>query len=134
MGQDFSELKKKEDFKPAEGTVLDLSNYLLDNPIDKDEAQRRRSFQYVLKWMEGTPDYTFNITPKAMNLIGDKKELLPIYLSSLAKAALEEGGKDLSGEQVEAKAINYLIDYCSIPENNTKPPKTIKNEIKKRKE
>lgn len=132
MGQSISDFEDKDDFKEAEPLVLKECDYLLSNPIDKDESKRMTSFQYVMKWMEGTPDHTFTVTPEAMNLIGDKSELLPIYLSSLTKAALENEAGELSSGQLQAQGIEYLIEYCSKPQNNVKPSKGIKKEIKAR--
>lgn len=137
FSQDFSNLNdinfnNSEDYKNAEPKVLECSNYLLNNPIDKDELNRLNSFQYLFKWMEGTSDYTFSIGEQAMELTKGKADLLTMYFVSMTKAVLDNSKLELSDDQIQEKATEYLIEYCSNPENNLKPSKKMKKIIKKR--
>jgi hypothetical protein len=137
FSQDFSNLKNQKfknsvDYKNAEPKVLECSNYLLNNPIDKDELNRLNSFQYVLKWMEGTEDYTFSIGEQAMELTKGNPDLLTMYLTSMTKTVLDNSDLELSDDQVQEKATEYLVEYCSKPENNLKPSKKIKKILKKK--
>lgn len=133
IGQNSPKFETKEDYQEAESDILELCNYLLDNPIDQDEILRLDAIRYIMIWMQGTPDYTFNITQEAMDLMGNKTEdLLTIYLAALSKTVLDDAEGNLIDAQVEEQAIDYLIIYCAKESNNVKVPKPIKNEIKKR--
>lgn len=137
FGQDFSNLNdikfnNSEDYKKAEPKVLECSNYLLNNPIDKDELNRLNSFQYLFMWMEGTSDYTFSIGEEAMELTKGKTDLLTMYFVSMTKTVLDNSEKKLTDNHIQEKATEYLIKYCSNPENNLKPSKKMKKIIKSR--
>ncbi|PIB36164.1 hypothetical protein BFP72_12540 [Reichenbachiella sp. 5M10] len=132
MAQAPADFKSIEDYKTAEPTVLETANFILDTPADLDELKRLNSFQYILKWMEGTPDYTFSIESEAMQLTDGKTELLTVYLSAMTKAVLDSSSP-LTNEQVQAKAKEYTVQYCAKEENHIKPSKAIKKILKSQK-
>jgi hypothetical protein len=135
--QDFSRLKditftKADEYKPAEAQVLECSDYLLSTPIDKNNINRAYAIQYILKWMEGTPDYTFSIDKNAMDLTGKDPELISVYFAALSKAALDNNEKKLSTDDITKKATGYLLDYCANPDNKVKKTKALKKKLKER--
>jgi hypothetical protein len=137
LGQDFSHLKdvkltKVEEYKPAEGQVLECSNYLLSTPVKKDDINQLYGIQYILKWMEGTPDYTFAIDDEVMKLTKGDTDLMSLYFAALSKSVLENEGKNLSREEMTRQAMKYLIDYCEDPGNGAKKTKAIKKILKER--
>ena len=137
VAQDFSNLanasfKSREDYKNAESTVLKCADYLLANPIDRDPNNRINSFQYLFKWMEGTPDHTFSVDVDVMKLTDDNQDLLTMYFVSMAKAVLSESGNELTGSDINDQAILYMIEYCSNEQNNLKPSKKMKKIAKKK--
>ncbi|MCX2745352.1 hypothetical protein OO013_15850 [Mangrovivirga sp. M17] len=130
--QSTTQFKKGEDYKKAEKEVLQACNYLLDNPIDKEEGKRQQLFQFIFQWMSGTPDHTFELDEEIAKLYGNKEEILGIYLVSAAKVSIENN--NFTKENLKKKAINMTVDYCAMEENNIKPSKEIKKLIKKRTE
>ena len=137
VAQDFSNLENAtfnspEDFKNAESTVLECANYLLSNPIDKDPVNRINSFQYLFKWMEGTPDHTFSVDAEIMKITNDDPDLLTMYFVGMAKAVLSESGNELTGNDISDQAILYMIEYCSNEQNNLKPSKKMKKIAKQK--
>jgi hypothetical protein len=55
-------LEAKEDFNDvANNAALQASNYLLSTPMDSKNIDRLKSLQYVIKWMTGSPDYSFTL-------------------------------------------------------------------------
>ena len=56
-----TEFNKKSDYKEQESSVLYCANYVLDNPLVEEDIKRQVSTQFILKWMTGTPDYTFSL-------------------------------------------------------------------------
>ena len=135
FSQDYSKLssfefKNAKDYANAKPQVLECANYLLDNPININESNRLISVQYILKWMEGTSEYTFSIGEKAMELTKGKSELFSLYLTTMTKVVLENPDEKLTDTQIHEKTQEYLIKYCSNPDNKLKPSKAMKKIIK----
>ena len=138
FGQNFSELanyefKTAESYQTEKSKVLLCANYLFNNPANQAELNRLTSVQYILKWMEGTPDYTFEIGEKAMDLTKGNSDLLGLYLAAMSKVVIENKESPLSNEEIYSKAEEILVNYCSNPDNKIKPSKKIKKLIKNRK-
>lgn len=138
FGQNFSELAKYEfesaaSYKPAESQVLLCANYLFDNPTDKAELNRLNSIQYILKWMTGTPDYTFDIGEKAMELTKGNSDLLGLYMAAMSKVVIETNEGELTSDEIYNRAEKILVKYCSDSENKIKPSKKIKKLLKESK-
>lgn len=142
FGQNFDDLNKyefktTESYQTEKNNVLLCANYLLDNPAseggDRAELNRLISIKYIIKWMEGTPDYTFDIGEKAVKLTKGNSDLLGLYLAAMSKVVIENKGEKLDGESIYNQSENLLVNYCSNSANNTKPSKKIKKLIKARK-
>jgi hypothetical protein len=138
FSQNFQELsnydfKAIKSYKTEQDKVLECANYLFNNPMTKDELNRLTAIQYIMKWMEGTPAYTFEIGDKAMELSKGNSDLLGLYLAAMTKVVLEHEGKPLSNDAIYKKAETILVDYCANSENKIKPSKKIKKLIKKQK-
>jgi len=138
FGQDFSKLvdfefESAESYKPAESQVLRCANYLLDNPTNKAKLNRLHSIQYIMKWMSGTPDYSFDIGEKAMELTKGRSDLLGLYMAAMSKIVIENNGDKLSSDEIYNRAEQILVNYCSISDNKIKPSKKIKKLLKERK-
>lgn len=134
-GQDFSKLTdfefdSKESYKTQETNVLSCANYLFNNPVEKDnELKRLIALQFIIKWMEGTPDYTFNIGNESIELTKGNQELFGLYLAGITKTGLENK-ESLTDKQVYLKTKDLLVEYCANKDNNMKPSKAIKKIIK----
>ena len=138
FGQNFNELanyefKTIESYETEKSNVLMCANYLFDNPANQSELNRLSLIQYILKWMEGTPEYTFEIGEKAMELTKGNSDLLGLYFAAMSKVVIESKDKALNNEEIYNRAENLLVDYCSDAANKMKPSKKIKKIIKSRK-
>lgn len=133
FGLNPESLKTAQDYKNAEERVLSCANYLLNNPIDKEDLIRKTTFTYLFKWVEGTPEHTFSLDEEVVLLTGNDKDILTIYFSALAKTVLEEPSEQSTDEEIQEQAIQYLLDYCSDPENHLKPTKRMNKMSKKNK-
>ncbi len=136
--QNFTELDNYqfntiESYNTEQNKVLNCANYLFENPVNKGEINRLISIQYIMKWMEGTPDYTFEIGEKAMELTNDNSDLLGLYLAAMSKVVLENEGEKLNSEEIYDEAERIIVEYCSNKENKLKPSKKIKKILKRRK-
>ncbi len=138
--QNFSELdnyefKTVESYTTEQGKVLEAANYLFENPASRAlELNRLISIQYIMKWMQGTPDYTFEIGNSALELTKGNSDLLGLYLAAMTKTVLENDDKKLNDETIYRNAEQILVDYCADSKNLTKPSKKIKKLLRKRKD
>lgn len=135
FGQDFSELanakfKTKDSFKSAENQVLESANYLFNNPSNKEELNRLNAIKFIMKWMEGTPDYTFDLGEKAMKLTDGNSDLLGLYMAAMSKVVLENTSGKLSSDEIYNRSEKIIVNYCSIDDNKIKPSKKIKQLLK----
>ena len=135
--QDYSTLityafETEEDYKKAELKIMECANYLLINPMDLDPRNRYSAVQFIVKWMGGTPDYNFSMEPEAMEITKNRPDLFSMYMACITKAAIKNNEKSLSQAELHTKAVNYLIDYCSVDDNNLSTSKGLRKIIKQR--
>lgn len=135
FGQNFSELantelKSKESLKSAESQVLTCANYLFNTPADQSQLNRLNAIKFIMKWMEGTPDYTFDIGENAMKLTDGNSDLLGLYLAAMSKVVLENSTQKLNSDEIYTQSEKIMVKYCAIADNNVKTSKKIKQLIK----
>ena len=82
-------LNKKSHFKDNEPTILKVVNYLFETPIDKKNRDRADAGQFLIKWMNGTPEYTFYLEEKETNYFDTDADLMLMYMAGLTKFTLE---------------------------------------------
>ncbi|WP_412984751.1 hypothetical protein [Pontimicrobium sp. IMCC45349] len=138
IAQNFTQLanyefKNVESYKTEESKVLLCANYLFNNPANVSELNRLTSVQYIMKWMMGTPDYSFEISEESLKITKGNDDLLGLYMAAMTKVVLENKGDKLDSAQIHNQAKEILIAYCSNSENKMKPSKEIKRIIKSRK-
>jgi len=131
FSQDFSKLENYEfsndsDYKEAESLVLKSANYLFDTPFDKNDLTRLKILSFIMRWMEGTPDYTFTIDDSAVELTKGNNDLFGMYIAGMTKAVLENEAALPDNETIHNIVVKYLLDYTSDESNNLKPTKALK--------
>lgn len=120
FSQDVStiEFKKETDYKIAEPKVIESASYLLNTPIDSNEMLRIKHLQFLMQWMEGTPDYTFNLTETATKFSGENSNLLGVYLAAMIVYLVKEHGDSKDIAAVEINTLHSAINYVAKKENN----------------
>ncbi|MEL6976944.1 MAG: hypothetical protein AAGL29_16390, partial [Bacteroidota bacterium] len=109
------EFKTTESYESEKGTVLKCANYLFENPANLYELNRLNAQQYIMKWMEGTPEYTFEIGEKAMELTKGNSDLLGLYLAAMSKSVIEhEGEAKLTSNEIYKKSETMLLAYAIL--------------------
>lgn len=131
FSQDFSKfehypLETKDDFHNAEELVMEGVHYMFTTPFDKNDLQRFQALGFVMNWMEGTPEYRFNIDQKAVDLTKGNDDLLGMYFAGLAKVILERKNQIPDDETVHHLVIQDLLAYTSIESNNLKSTKAMR--------
>jgi hypothetical protein len=135
FAQNFSELaktefKSKESYKPAESQVLTCANYLFNTPADQSQLNRLNAIKFIMKWMEGTPEYTFDLGENAIKLTNGESDLLRLYMAAMSKVVLENTTGKLSSDEIYNQSEKLLVNYCASADNKIKPSKKIKQLIK----
>lgn len=114
-------LDKKEDYNgAADEAALKAARYLLSSPMDKEDIDRLRSTAYVIRWMTGTPNYTFSLGGQVMRFTKKNDDLLSVYMAALTRAALENKDEAKDEEKLNLRAIKLLLDYAKVKENKVK--------------
>ncbi|TRZ46162.1 hypothetical protein [Robertkochia solimangrovi] len=122
-----------ESYNDNSDLVLECANFLFKNPADYKKANRYRAVSFIINWMQGTPDYTFDISKDAMDLTKGNDELLGLYMAAMTKTVLDNPDLELSGKEIYKRSEKLLVDYCADPKNNINPSRSIKKILKNRK-
>jgi len=127
---DTIQFKVKGDYSKFEPLVLESVNLLLKSPINENSNNltNLKAIQFMMKWMEGTPDYQFNIDESMVKATKSNKSLLGVFLASMVKYCIEN-------KTTEIKSIKYnsflvFLKYCEDSKNNVKLDKELKSLIK----
>ncbi len=122
FSRNFSKLKsieliERKDYARAESKVLDCCKYILKTPLDEKNKNRNEAIRFLFRWMEGTPDYTFQIDENAAILNQANQALIGVYMAGMTKYVLENRGKSISIEKIKHSTIKTVIGYCQNPGN-----------------
>ena len=127
---DFDQIKleTKEDFNAeSDNAALKASEYLLSTVYDSKDLSRLKAAQYLMRWMTGSPTYTFTIDNIAMKISKKDSDLLWLYLAGMAKYCIENKESGKNEAEVRVNAIKIMLAYCQNPVYKVK----IKGELKK---
>jgi hypothetical protein len=125
---DFTQitLSKAADYKTAEPAVLQASHYVLSTPFNKDDQSRLYCTQFILKWMTGTPDFSFSLSGKPLKAFKDDVDLLGLYIAAMTKYSIENPAIAKNQDSVCLQAMTIELNYCNNPSNNMKMNKPMK--------
>lgn len=119
-------LNSAASYRKAEPHVSLAADYVYSTPVDKTNLNRKNAISFIMKWMQGTSDYSFVPDKIAFKITNNESEMVGLYFTCLAKYALEKG-KTVDREELRINSYRLLALYCENPDNNYKP----KGEIKK---
>lgn len=122
---DQVKMEKKTDFKKAEPFVQMTANYLLSTPIKKDDPNRRKAVEFVIKWVAETPDFSLKVSDYTEITKGDQ-ELVGIYFAALTKYILENRSEATDLKKVKLNTILLMLTYCENKNNNIRMNKNFK--------
>lgn len=121
-------LKAAGDYKPAEGAALQASNYLLSIPVRTDTVEEAKSAAFLIKWMMGTPDYTFSME-STEEIMGNDDNIMTIYMAAMTKFCLENKGLAKDQAAVKVGTWKIIADYIDNPAHKVKQTKKMKKLI-----
>lgn len=123
---DNIKLVDKTDYQVAEPSVMQAANYILSTPFEKNDLTRLRSLQFIIKWMTGTPDYSFSLDDVASKIAKGNDNILGVYMVCMTKYCLENKASSKDLGLVKLNSLKLLIAYCDDSKNNLKPTKQLK--------
>jgi hypothetical protein len=114
---DGLKLVTKEDFRSADSLALKVANYILSTPSAKNNVPRLKATQFLLNWMEGTPDFTFSLDEKAIKYFEKDMDLMGVYTASLTAYSIQN--KQVTDTKiVTLNAVKIFITYIDNNGNN----------------
>lgn len=136
FAQDYTNLAdikflKPSDYKDNETKVEECSNYILGQKYKSNELTKLKCMQFIMKWMAGTPDYSFSLGSDFSSLCNKDTELVTLYMASLVKAALNDDYSGKDSKSITKNGHEIFLKYCASPENNVKMHKALKKAVKK---
>ncbi len=78
------------DYRAAEPIALRVCNYILSTPSDDKSLPRLNGTRFLLDWMGGTPDYTFDLDKKVIKYFEKDIDLMGVYTAALASLAVKK--------------------------------------------
>lgn len=82
-------LTAKEDYRAADTIAFQVANYILTTPSEEKNTQRLNGTSFLLRWMEGTPDFSFEIDEKVVKYFVKDVDLMAVYMAALTQAGLQ---------------------------------------------
>jgi hypothetical protein len=109
-------LNKKAHFKDIEPLVLKVTDYLFSTAANEKNESRSDAGQFLIKWMNGTPDNTFFLEEKETHFFDTDTELMLMYMAALTKFTLLNKSVDNQHEKVLG-AMQLVLPYLDKQEN-----------------
>jgi hypothetical protein len=131
FSQDFAALANysfaaKEDYKKAEDKALECATYLIGKPLDQSDPNRLYAVQFLLRWMEGTPDHSFMLDETAVKLSKTNNDLLGVYMAAMVRYAIQNPEQAKDAKATKLNTITSLLTYCENADNKVKLDKELK--------
>ncbi|HEY1112821.1 MAG TPA: hypothetical protein VGE66_04650 [Chitinophagaceae bacterium] len=104
-------LEAKEDYTAdVDKAALQAARLLLSTPGNDRDVSRLAAAQFLIRWMSGTPTYTFTLDERAGKFAKD--DLLIVYMAAMVKYSLEHPADSKMEKVVQLNAVKGLLDYC----------------------
>lgn len=121
---DSTYLQNATNIATADPCLLAGANYILEHPLIGNSKLYYNYMGFILEWMDKTPDFSFSLNSKVLELCKDDNlSLFNVYLTCLAKAAIE------TKKNYVPVAIKLFVAYLEKPENKVKRTSKIKKMI-----
>jgi hypothetical protein len=114
---DSVKLTTKQDYHIAEPVALQVSTYILSTPSDAKSVPRLNGTKFLLDWMGGTPDYSFDLDKKVLKYFEKDLDLMGVYMASLTTSAIQN--KLIADPKIWTSiAVKKFIAYINNSSNN----------------
>lgn len=120
-------LSADADYKLAEKTVLEASNYVLSTPLDSKNLKLQGATKFLRQWMEGTPDFTYMIdSPLVTKLNSENDGLTGAYYAGMVKYSLDNKAKGDDPQATMVNGVKTLLAFAAKPEHKVAQTETLK--------
>ncbi|EDP95646.1 hypothetical protein KAOT1_22381 [Kordia algicida OT-1] len=101
--------EKAADYETYEKDVVAATKWLVETPINSQKTKRIQVQQFLMKWLEGTPKITLNISTEIVTFI-ESPESFIIYMGGWASYCIENNDykNDLQGN---IRGIENVITF-----------------------
>lgn len=121
-------LKEEKDFnKTANDAALEAAAYALSTPFTRPDPKRKAAAKYIMDWMEGTPDYGFELDNGIVKLTNQNPDLFLLVMAGMTEFALTNDEAD--SKRMQLYAVRKLVRYVQRPDYGIKPEGELKNAI-----
>ena len=104
-------LEAKEDYTAeTDKAALQAAARILSTPASDKDITRLGAAQFLIRWMTGTPTYTFTLDDRAGKFAKD--DLLIVYMAGIVKYCLEHPLESKNEKQVQLNAMKSLLGHC----------------------
>jgi len=121
-------LSKPDDYRKAEPYVVLAADYVYASAINKDDIHRSNAISFIMRWVQGTPDFSFSYDETIAKISKSDNEMIGLYVTCLASSALQKG-KGADREDIKYNAYLLIAEYCENPLNNYKARGEVKKMI-----
>ncbi len=123
-------LKDKADYSKTEDKVLECSKFILTQPVDTKDPNCKYCMSFIVRWMSGTPDYSFGIDDSVGKLTKSNQLLIGVYMACMNIYVLNNKDKAGDANAVKLNSVSMFLDYCSNPAIKVKPDGELKKALK----
>lgn len=119
------------EFKAAEKTVLEASNYVLSTPLNGKDPKRIAAVKLIHDWEVGTEDYSFIVQSPLMveQVNPENKDLEGVYLAAMAKITIEDPKQNEDVPGLMIKGTKEMVAYAGKPANKVEMTPIVKKLI-----
>jgi len=108
----------KEDYRAKDSLALQVANYVLSTPSNEKSVDRLSATSFLLKWMDGTPDYSFELGQNVLQYFQKDIDLMSVYMACMTAYALQSHAKD--SKAITLNAVKLFVAYIDKGSNNVK--------------
>jgi hypothetical protein len=106
-------LETKSDYTPeVDKKALQAASHLLTTPPGKEDPSRINATQFLMRWMTGTPSYTFELDATVAKISDARQELLIVYLAAMVSYAMENPSEGKDKLKMKVGTAKRLLQYC----------------------
>lgn len=121
-------LEVAQDYRNADSLVMQVSRYFLSIPVDQDTNTRLRAGIFLLRWMEGTPEFNFTLGDNQLKYIEKDVDLLTVYYACLCAFAIQHPAVR-DANTVTLNGMKLLVAYVSNNKNHAVMTRQLKKLI-----
>ncbi len=106
-------LMKAEDYKQYEEAIVKGTDWLLNTPINSEQAKRKEVNAFLMKWMTGSPDVSLEMNADVLTFM-ECPDCLMMFLAGWTKLAIQS---DTKVSNVEG-SIQGVKDVIALYQKN----------------